>query len=376
MMSTATGVAMRRFATGYLPGLLVAAAVLLAPMPASGLATGGDEVFEHEEDGRKYSIHKFTSPVQAHFNEAGSALEQDTNTVGSRTIQAGDVVYVVNSSYTDQIGNTYKASGGTDNWTWTLYGLHVTRNMTADVLAVAGGGAGGTGRGSGGGGAGRFVPVSMVLGPQFHPIRVGRGGNRDATSSLNHGGKGQDSVVNGVIAEGGGGGAGRGYQTFQTRAGAAGGSGGGSVGGGSGGAAGAGDGYGNNGGVGGGSADSTATGGGGGGAGEGQVGGDAVASPQQGGNGGNGRASDITGGWVTYSGGGGGASQGGTAGTGGSGGGGNGTTGNAGGFNAQPNTGGGGGGANNGGYAGGSGGSGIVIVRYEIPPLGSLILLR
>jgi hypothetical protein len=154
------------------------------------LATGGTTT-DIEISGTNYRVHSFTLPVRATFNSGVAKLQADTNTVGTRTIVANDVVYVSNSSEAGQIGNTYVASGSTDNWTWTLYGLTVTAAGDVDVLVVAGGGGGGnapvSGEGGGGGGAGGSVyqaAANMAVGS--YPARVGIGGlyNENGSSSV------------------------------------------------------------------------------------------------------------------------------------------------------------------------------------------------
>jgi hypothetical protein len=225
-----------------------------------------------------------------------------------------------------------------------------------EYLVVGGGGAGGytpnsSGSGGGGGAGGVLTGILPVVAGATNNVTIGGGGTSTTTSSSN----GVNSVLNSLIAVGGGvGGAGN------TSNGGSGGSGGGGQWGTSTSGAGAGiAGQGNAGAVGGPINSAPYSGAGGGGA--GTIG---LTFPAL--NGGAGIASSISGTVSPYGGGGGGGSQT-TAGTGGIGGGGAGGTGNTAGTAAQANTGGGGGGAGNSGVgslAGGAGGSGIVIISY------------
>lgn len=236
------------------------------------------------------------------------------------------------------------------NWTGTIKTPYV------EYLVVGGGGGGGassSANGGGGGGAGgTLTGILPVVTGATNNITVG-GGGAGGTSSV-AGTAGQNSVLNSLIAVGGGGG-GRGDSTGVA---STGGSGGGAgyvaVGPGAQGVFGQGNA--------GGAALSAYGGGGGGGA--GTVGLDGTSGgSSNGGNGGAGISSAISGTVTPYGGGGGGGSYLNTAGTGGVGGGGLGKnqaggTGGAG----SANTGGGGGGT--GSTVGGAGGSGIVIVSY------------
>jgi hypothetical protein len=212
------------------------------------LATGGDSVDDIEVGDKTYRIHQFTSPTVAVFNESAAKLQSDTNEVDGHTIVAGDVVYVEDSSDEDQIGNTYKASGSTDNWTWTLYGLTVSAAGDVEYAIGAAGGRGGGGdsfRHGGGGGAGGFHKYvagesgnsqesPMGLLSQFYPIRIGkaaeihdRGGNTlfAALDMIGggRGGRGSSTASVRVPQTGGsGGGAGGGAVTGQKTDGAAG----------------------------------------------------------------------------------------------------------------------------------------------------------
>lgn len=217
--------------------------------------------------------------------------------------------------------------------------LAITGATQGTYLVVAGGGGGGwqTYQGSGGGGAGGLLTGTFYANVSTsYSIVVGSGGGVNA--------QGANSSAFGVVAIGGGSGAGSNLSSIN------GGSGGGkctrdapeeNFGPGSGTS---GQGYAGSSGI------SGYIGAGGGGA--SQVG--------QGISGGAGIASSITGSSVTYAGGGGGGDR--QAGVGGSGGAGGGGTRSAG----TPNTGGGGagGGSDPGGYGGGSGGSGVVIAAY------------
>jgi len=227
---------------------------------------------------------------------------------------------------------------------------------TVTYLVVAGGGGGGRGTragifAGGGGGAGGMLTGSLgVTGGSSYTVTVGVGGTGNAAT----GGDGGNSVFSSITSTGGGGGGGSSDGVGRT---------GGSGGGGGEGAGAAGTaGQGNAGGAGT-NADNTAGGGGGG-----KTGAGAVGSSSTGGAGGAGEASSITGGSVTYAGGGGGAggygATSGTGGAGGSGGGGAGA-GSGDGTAGTVNTGGGGGGGS--GHSsgtGGNGGSGKVVVKW------------
>jgi len=284
-----------------------------------------------------------------------------------------------------------QASGGTSIAYDSSYVYHVfngtgtftpTRNLTADILVIAGGG-GSTWRFGGGGGAGGVAAYTSqsLTGGTPYTCTVGAGGSAGGTGL---GGSGNNSQFGALTAAVGGGYAGGSSSTSGNGAnGGSGGGGGGNSGGNAGGTATAGQG--NNGGNG---ASSVRNGGGGGGAGAAGE----SANNNHGGNGGVGTSAYSSWGAATntgqnvsgtyyYAGGGGGAANlgnGGSDGTwdghglGGSGGGGNGGAGNNGGGsqNLQTET---GGIANTGGGAGGneqssaigfSGGSGLIIVRY------------
>ena len=237
--------------------------------------------------------------------------------------------------------------------------LETPQTVDVEYLVVAGGGSGGGGNyfgGGGGAGGYRTATISGMAQATAFTVTVGAGGA--AAVGDDSGVSGSNSVFHTITSAGGGGGG-----SYNTETAIAGGSGGG----------GAGEtpttaGAGNTpstspvqgyaGGTGGGS-----NGGGAGGGGASEVGGNGSAGPPgNGGDGGDGVANSITGGSVTYAGGGGGSGYLGTAGSGGAGGGGAGSTGDA--TAGTANTGGGGGGAERGGSAtSGAGGSGIVILR-------------
>ncbi|NBU73489.1 MAG: hypothetical protein EBS53_18955, partial [Bacteroidetes bacterium] len=283
-------------------------------------------------------IFKLPSDYTAEFS---TNVAYHANSVGSQTL--------------------YKVISTPTNSNVTFY----SNTVSIDYLVVAGGG--GAGRGApndntsmGGAGAGGMLDANRVPFRLFVPytLTVGSGGAGSSTLQT-VGGKGNDSVLGFVRADGGG-------TTAQ-----AGGSGGaGSTYGGTSGTGGAGNGrfgavpdpiQGNYGGGSPSSGVGNMFSGGGGGA--GQQGGNTEAGPQTSpagvGRGGNGRLSSITGVSTYYAGGGGGApgGYGGTgSGVGGLGGGGSTAT------SGNVNTGGGGGGAV-GAQSGGSGGSGIVVFR-------------
>ncbi len=238
--------------------------------------------------------------------------------------------------------------------------FNVSVGGEVEVLVVAGGGGGG-GRIGGGGGAGGYVysnAFSAVAGSNY-TVTIG-GGGAGGTANNIQGINGGDSVFGSITAVGGGGGG-----TYNgTKTGLPGGSGGGgsaspsSLGG-------TGTAFqGTNGGAG--SGADAESGGGGGANGAGTNGVVGTGS----GAGGPGKSCGITGTTVWYAGGGGGGSWNGIRGTNGVGGGGMGGNSSLNGTNGLPNTGGGGGGAGNIAGAGcaGNGGSGIVIVRYALPP--------
>ena len=249
------------------------------------------------------------------------------------------------------------------NWnaaiSWTLS----DEVESVQLLVVAGGGSGGGNCGGGGGGGG--VATCTLTNPAgTYSIRIGAGGS--GSSGLGKSG-GNSSISNGaanVVTAFGGGGGGQ----FDSRNAMNGGSGGGTSGPGTRGlpvAAEFGEGvadgvsYGHQGGA----SSNYAEGGGGGGAGEdGGNGNNTV-----GGKGGDGILLSITGDTVCYGAGGGGGGTAGTAGAGGAGGGGSGSTGGAGKLGkGAANLGAGGGGSRNG--TSGVGGSGVVILRYVMPP--------
>lgn len=249
--------------------------------------------------------------------------------------------------------------------------------VTSVRFLVVGGGGGGGGitnvnaAGAGGGGAGGYRSGSDFSVTPGVPLDVVVGvGGVPGVGGVSNGGQGGDSQLGSLVAAGGGGGA-----TLGLNQGVAGGSGGGGrLGevGGSGNVPPVTPSQGNDGGDGDGATVNTAGAGGGGGS--GAAGADGVANT--GGNGGAGTSDDITGTAVTRAGGGGGGGYFGNtpAGVPGSGaaGGGSAPTGRGAGSDAAANSGSGGGGASGSGsgaaFEGGAGGSGIVVVRYSIPP--------
>ena len=264
--------------------------------------------------------------------------------------------------------NNTQAFGGTEIFYDSSYVYHVfkdsgtftpNRNLSADILVIAGGGSGGYGGNGGGGGAGGVCyAANYSLTPTTYTVTVGAGGAQigPTSGSVN----GSNSVFGAITANGGGGGG----NSATGNNGISGGSGGGgnadvtsTTGGAATQSSGSGfTGYGNAGGTGGNNSSVYSSGGGGG---AGGVGGNRVLSPAGiGGAGGVGLNTwsswaSVTGTGVNgyYAGGGGG--NGATQGAAGLGGGGTTST------NAVTNTGGGGGGA-----SATNGGSGIVIVRY------------
>jgi hypothetical protein len=252
---------------------------------------------------------------------------------------------------------TSQGSGAAPIWASLPY--------TFDYLIVAGGGAGGGApssgaNGAGGGGAGGYVTGSLLAGSgTAYAVTIGAGG----TGTTSTGADGVASSLGSLgSAVGGGGGA-------ASLSGNSSGRNGGSGGGGSsysvGDPGGAGtSGQGNAGGTGASSPNYPGAGGGGAGA----VGATASAS----GNGGAGGAGLNWQSLVTFyaGGGGGGCYSSGSGGAGGTGGGGAGAR-SANGTAGTANTGGGGGGTGAGPYSGGNGGSGIVIIRYLGPQVGT-----
>jgi len=304
----------------------------------------------------------------------GDIYNTNSGNVGIGTTAPSGLFHVQISGTTfSATGGTITYSGGHTIHTFTGSGTFTPNGSgNVEVLVIGGGGAGGNSAGAnstmgGGGGAGGFVEkASHAVTAQAYTVTVGAGG--DSTTPWHSGNRdGQDSVFDGIIAEGGG-------ANIENMNGNSGGSGGGGAwaahygGTATQGNSGGGAGYGNDGG------DVFRSGpqanGGGGGA--GGPGADGTAG--QSGAGGSGRVSSISGNSVTYAGGGGGGAsmfgEESAAGAGGSGGGGGGgTSSSPAGTSGTPNTGSGGGGsanyppATNGGY----GGSGVVIISYPTP---------
>ena len=287
----------------------------MGPVPAGMLASGGDTAYVTNLTGRKYGIH----------------------------------------IYTNSLGGAF----------WS------TAPLKVEYLVVGGGGGGGNsynaGSGGGGGGAGGLVTNAatslLTLGPGTTVITVGGGGATDTNKGSKGGDSSISSINTNIVAYGGGGGLrfnADGYDSSAT----VGSGGGGALDSPSGGTTTSGQGQ--NGGRGEFAADYYGSGGGGGAGTPGSAGTGAVG----GGKGGDGVTNSITGTPTAYAGGGGGGgASGGSAGTGGAGGGAG-----AGANNGTEGLGGGGGGGY-GGSAGGRGGSGIVVIRYEIVPKGTLFLV-
>ncbi len=272
----------------------------------------------------------------------------------------------------------YTDAGGT-NWmqhTFTTVGtdaLNVIRGGQMDVLVVAGGGGGGNcssyNAGGGGGGGGVIQQNALSVPVGTHTIVVGACGNSNAK-----GGNTTFTIAGGSVFTAVGGGSGGGMaDPWNGKTGGSGG-GGGPWGTGANGTAG----QGNKGGNGFETVDNNRSGGGGGGAG----GQGATATTTMAGAGGPG-IQWLDGKW--YGGGGGGAhaTTGAKVAAGGSGGGGAGrflgSNYTLKGYDGTANTGGGGGGVGGTGSStgyGGKGGSGVVIVRYVVPPSGTLIMLQ
>ena len=243
-----------------------------------------------------------------------------------------------------------------------------TRNLTADILVVAGGGGGGTGFSGGGGGAGglRALASQSLTNGTGYSCTVGAGGNGGTPQS--RGGTGGTTTFNTISVSGGGGGS-----ASNTTAGN-----GSSGGGGSGDGTNASGGTGNAGsyspveGYAGGASGNANSGGGGGGA--GGIGGTSTSTLGGGGGAGVSTYNSIDfSNWLSASGlgvsgllagGGGGSGRNTASGANGSAGGGAGGTG-ANGNNALASTGSGGGGGASGSTVGGNGGSGLIIVRYS-----------
>ena len=301
-----------------------------------------------------------------------SAISSIQITPGSGNFAIGSSFYLygISSDTANQNTSGPYAFGGDIITTDGTYWYHAflgsnsftpQKNLTADVLVVAGGGggAGGVGGGGGAGGYQKFTSQSLLSNTPYS-VTIGAGGVGGSGSGVTGITKGSNSVFGSLTASSGGGYGGSINATANATSGGSGGGGAGAYTKGTGTA-----GQGNNG------ADGGNAGGGGGGAG----GAGTSASSINGGAGGAGTNTDSS--WATATntgvsgyyagGGGGGGNAGGTGGAAGSGGATAGTqTGNA--SNATANTGsGGGGGAYNGSaFAGGNGGSGIIILRYAV----------
>lgn len=260
----------------------------------------------------------------------------------------GDAVYnIVVGGITYRVHEFRNTPGGT----FVVPSVGVN---SVDYLIVGGGAGGGTASSSGysgGGGGGQVrasaLPVAVTPSGSY-PITVGAAGAAGVAGVNNgYGGSGGSSSFNGLVSAGGSGGV---YTGENGRPGTIGGGGGG------------------NGGVGGvGSVFSGGNGGSNGGGGGGGAGGNGLSGPgfNTGGAGGVGAPSSITGSTIKYGGGGGGGAY--TTGGAGVDGGGPGASSGQG-TAGVANKGGGGGGSRSG--AGGAGGKGVVMVRYQISPIG------
>lgn len=296
-------------------------------------------------------------------------------------------LYGISNSTTTQNQTTPSALGGDVITTDGTYWYHAfkysgsftpLKNLTTDLLVVAGGGGAGFDLGGAGGAGGLLAFTSESLTTTGYTVTVGAGGS--AGLSAGNGGNGGNSQFGSLTASVGGGG---GQGDTIGASGNSGGSGGGASSGNgrTGGNGTSGQGYNGANAQASGSYIQAGTGGGG----AGGVGfSHSNPSTPTGGNGGAGATSSlinaigsatgtgqlVSGNYYYAGGGGGGTNASGTAGTGGNGGGGNGAKGSSSpsniGNNGTANTGGGGGGGgiNNG--NGASGGSGIIIVRYAV----------
>jgi hypothetical protein len=311
-------------------------------LPAS--ASAGDQII-FTDYARKWGTNKIIIDSNGLNYQGNTSPNPEYNTNG----QTVNIVY----------------SGATQGWI-PISDDDVTYEtpQTVDVeyLVVAGGGAGGTGN-AGGGGAGGYLTnyggsaIIFDVGTTY-TVTVGAGASVTASSPVQNGTNGSNSVLSGtgiatITAIGGG------YGGTTSSGGGSGGSGGGNAynvtgPGGSGTV-----GQGNDGGTGGSTAPEYGAAGGGG---AGAVGGNGTNT--NGGNGGVGLSNSITGSATFYAGGGGGSvnSSQPAAGSGGNGGGGTGSA-FIDGTSGTANTGGGGGGGGASGNGGG-GGSGVVILRF------------
>jgi hypothetical protein len=292
-------------------------------------------------------------------------------------------LYGISNSTTTQNTSVPYASGGDVITTDGSYWYHAfkysgsftpLKNLTADVLVVAGAGGGGFGYNGAGGGAGglAYQAARSVVANTSLTCTIGAGG-AGSTNTNNKGNNGSNSVFDTITANGGGGAGSR-----SSVDGAAGGSGGGGSqagAGATGGVAtqstsGGATGYGFRGGNTNATANLAGTGGGGAGA----QGEDKLLNGTRCGDGGAGlntwsswATATSTGASGYYAGGGGGSSDALAGGNGGAGGGANGVgPGVVNGLNGTANTGGGGSGCSSNSGSGGTGGSGIIIVRYAV----------
>jgi hypothetical protein len=296
-------------------------------------------------------------------------------TVVSNTFSAGSTfdLYGIKSGAPQALGGDVVTTDG--NYWYHLFtttgSFTPLQNLSADVLAIAGGAGGGADRGAGGGAGGLLYLTSQTLSAGAKTVQVG-GGGAGGSGGNSPGAAGTNSFVGSLTAAVGGG-SGTGGSGGNGGNGGSGGGGGGTQGGNFTGGT-ATSGQGNAGGNGRFDAGSIALGSGGGG-GAGAAGANGTTSSGAGGTGVNTYSSWITatgsvvgtGGYICGGGGGGSNSGGGSAGAGGTGGGGAGGSGGAGSAATVRTGSGGGGGSNSGGQSpGGAGASGFVIVRYPV----------
>ena len=309
--------------------------------------------------------------------DAGSWAAGSTFTIyGIANADVG--AYATGGIITQDANYYYHAFGSSSTFT-------PTRNLTADILVVAGGGAAGpVGRGGGGAGGVIYQAGKSLSSGTSYTCTIGAGGA--ASNTIGTSANGSDSLFSTLQAFGGGGG---GYSNGGSgNAGGSGGGAGGAAGGSFSGTGGSSTQTSNNGGTGYGTAGgnvatvSSHSGNSGGGGGAGSAGGSTNSTDSVLGSGGDGLSTWSSWGVATglgqnvsgtyyFAGGGAGGTQysGGAQALGGKGGGGNAALGGSAsaGSSGMPNTGGGGGAGDSGGvgYVGGSGGSGLIIVRYS-----------
>ena len=319
-----------------------------------------------------------TAPITSvTYSSNGTLLAGSTFTAyGVANADVG--AYATGGIITQDANYYYHAFGSSSTFT-------PTRNLTADILVVAGGGAAGpVGRGGGGAGGVIYQAGKSLSSGTSYTCTIGAGGA--ASNTIGTSANGSDSLFSTLQAFGGGGG---GYSNGGSgNAGGSGGGAGGAAGGSFSGTGGSSTQTSNNGGTGYGTAGgnvatvSSHSGNSGGGGGAGSAGGSTNSTDSVLGSGGDGLSTWSSWGVATglgqnvsgtyyFAGGGAGGTQysGGAQALGGKGGGGNAALGGSAsaGSSGMPNTGGGGGAGDSGGvgYVGGSGGSGLIIVRYS-----------